>query len=505
MTWSYHFVLYFQAAMAKESLEINPAGIRLSKNSGAPLYMQLYEQFRRMILSNRLRAGERLPASRNLAKELGVSRVIISQAYEQLIIEGYVVGKTGAGTFVADVLPDHLLNAGTSPLRKGALHMDGSKTAEKKMASLNRVEILPFQGGTPSLDFFPYKTWHAVANKVLKEFKKYNLGYDDTLGYWNLRKEIASYLRVSRAVKCEAEQVLVVTGSQVGLNLIAATLLQKGDSVWMEDPGYFGAKEAFAHVGVKVCPVPVERDGLNIDYAIENFPDARLAYITPSHQFPLGYSLSQSKRVQLLRRAHQHDMWILEDDYDSEFRYEGNPLPSLQGLDENAKVIYSGTFSKVLFPGLRLAYIVMPSAEMVHSFKTIKQNIDRQSPMMEQLILWKFMQEGHFLRHVRKMRLLYAKRQNILVELLHEHLQGYLRVSVAPAGMHLLCWLSEKIDVTICKREIKKQGLVVSFVDDYSLRHDLPPGMILGFTAFSKYRLKTGVEKLRHCILASLR
>jgi GntR family transcriptional regulator/MocR family aminotransferase len=251
---------------------------------------------------------------------------------------------------------------------------------------------------------------------------------------------------------------------------------------------------------VQLCPIPLEQDGLNIKHAIKKFAGAKLVYVTPSHQFPLGYTLSKAKRLQLLDWAQKNNTWILEDDYDSEFRYKGNPLASLQGLDTNGRVIYSGTFSKVLFPGLRLAYIVLPSVEMVDQFKEVKDNLDRQSPVMEQLILCRFMEEGHFLRHIRKMRLLYAERQNILIQLLNEHLKDYLRLNTAPSGMHLLCWLSDKINIARFREEIKKQNLSISFVDDHAVEHSLPPAITLGFTAFSKYKLKTGVEKLQQCI-----
>lgn len=492
--------------MPKETSEIDPAGIKLSKKSATPLYIQVYEQFREMILSKRLRPGDRLPASRNLAASLGVSRIIINQGYEQLIMEGYLVGKTGSGTFVADVLPDHLLNAIKTNAAKKITPADRLKVDIKNNDSIlgDKIEVIPFQMGTPSLDFFPYKIWHQVGNTVLKKLKAYHLGYEDTLGYWPLRKAIAAYLRISRAVICEAEQVVVVTGSQQGLNLVTEYFLKKGDRVWMEDPGYFGAKNSFSNAGAEICPVPVEEDGLDIDCAIKKFPDAKLAYVTPSHQFPLGYTLSQSKRLELLKWAEEKKSWILEDDYDSEFRYEGRPLPSLQGLDTAGRVIYSGTFSKVLFPGLRLAYIVLPSVELVNELKKVKENLDRQSPAMEQIILTRFMEEGYFLRHIRKMRLLYAERQKILTGLMKEQLGDYFRLSIAPSGMHLLCWISDKIDLAKFKQEIKKQKLSVSFASEYTLQHSIPPAIVLGFTAFSKYKLQTGVEKLAQCVQNSI-
>jgi GntR family transcriptional regulator/MocR family aminotransferase len=248
----------------------------------------------------------------------------------------------------------------------------------------------------------------------------------------------------------------------------------------------------------------VEDDGLNIDYAMKHHPDARMVYVTPSHQSPLGRILSQEKRKQLLKIAAKHSMWILEDDYDSEFRYEGRPLASLQGLDTGGRVIYSGTFSKVLFPGLRLAYIVLPTLEMVGQFRTAKNNLDRQSPIIDQLILAKFMEEGYFLRHIRKMRLLYAERQKILIRLLNEYLPGDLTPYAAPSGMHLLCYLSDRIDVDILREEAVRHHLVLAFVDTMTLQHSVPPAIILGYTAFSKYKLKMGVEKLKMCVETSI-
>src|SRR5258708_9910041 len=477
--------------MAKESLEINPAGIRLSKNQDTPLYVQVYEQFREMNVSKRLRPGDRVPGSRNLAKELGVSRVIVHQGYEQLILEGYLVGRTGAGTFVASTLPDQLLNA-ARPGKNAGKQVDGLRSeGARKKEGTGKNEIKSFQIGTPSLDQFPYKAWGQVAGRVLKEVKGVMRGYEYKMGHWGLREAIAAYVRMARAVNCEAEQVVIVTGSLQGLNLVIKCLLKKGDKVWMEDPGYSGARKSFLYAGAQLCPIPIEADGMNITYGQRKAGDAKLAYVTPSHQFPLGCTLSQDKRLQLLEWAGQNKMWILEDDYDSEFRYEGRPLASLQGLDKEGRVIYSGTFSKVLFPGLRLAYIVLPSVEMLPAFKKVKEIIDRQSPIMEQLILSRFIEEGYFLRHIRKMRLLYADRQRILAGLLDEQARDYFQVSAAPSGMHLLCRLSDKIEEVSFRQELERQQLVIAFIADYTIESKQAHAILLGFTAFTKYKMKT--------------
>ncbi len=498
--------------MAKKSIEINLAGIKIIKNSAAPpLYSQLYEQFRQMILSKRLRPGDRLPATRDLAIELGVSRTIITQSFEQLILEGYLLGKTGSGTFVADVLPDSLINAATS--EKKNFVPDNGKSFEKTAdlipeellhRNCNKEDVTPFQTGHAALDLFPYNIWYEVSKKVFKNLKQYPLGYEESIGYEPLRNEIAKYLRISRAVKCEAEQIIIVNGSQQGLNLIVQCLLKRGDRIWMEDPGYHGMKFACLNRNVTICPVPVEKDGINVNFGISKYPEAKLAYVTPSHQFPLGVTLSLNKRLQLLEWANQRNMWILEDDYDSEFQYEGQPLASLQGLDNNGTVIYSGTFSKVLFPGLRLAYIVLPTIEMVYELKKVKGMMDRQSPILDQIILSKFIEEGHFLRHIRKMRLLYSERRKILVKLIEENLSDYLTVEPSASGMNITASLSEKIDVQKLKEEAKINGVIVPFINDYTLENFIKPSVTLGFTGFTKYILKTGIQKLVTCMQNSI-
>lgn len=491
--------------MSKNSLELSLAGIKLHKKSEVPLYTQVYGIFRELILNKRLRPGDRLPATRNLASELGVSRVIITQGFEQLILEGYLVGKTGSGTYVAEIIPDSLtLTQNTtsqkSPARQHIVNGKPNILSDVLKRSSVKEDVVPFITGTPSLDLFPYKIWSQVAMQVMKNFKQYHLGYDDALGYMPLRVEIAKYLRVARAVNCEPEQVIVINGSQQGLNLVVQCLLKKEDAVWMEDPGYYGAKFAFSNVGANICPIPIEEDGIDLDYAVKHYADGKLLYITPSHQFPLGKTLSLTKRLKLLKWAHQHNMWILEDDYDSELRYEGRPLASLQGLDQHQRVIYMGTFTKVLFPGLRLAYVVAPSLEMVDRLKLIKAMLDRQSPIMEQAIVASFMEEGHFLRHLRKMRLLYDERKNTLVKLLKDKIGDQLEIDNTAAGMNLVAWFTGKIDLEKFIQQTNEQGIVVPLVNDYTMKYYTRPGITLGFSAFTKYKMKIGVEKLAICV-----
>lgn len=497
--------------MAKKSFELDLAGIKINKDIAIPLYTQVYEQFRQMILSGRLRPRDRLPATRNLSEELGVSRTSITQGFEQLILEGYLLGKTGSGTYVAAELPDSLISTATIE-KVGKVLNNGEKIVVAKnlisedllRRNSEKEAVVPFQTGHAALDLFSYNSWYKVSKKVFKNLKEYPLGYEDSSGYEPLRNEIARYLRMSRAVKCEAEQIIVVNGSLQGLGLIVQCLLKAGDSIWMEDPGYHGVKFASTSMGIKICPIPVHKDGMNVDFGINKFPEAKLAYVTPSQQFPIGVTLSFEKRLQLLEWAGQHKMWILEDDYDSEFHYEGHPLPSLQGMDKSGRVIYLGTFTKVLFPGLRLAYVVLPTVEMVNEFKKLKGMLDRQSPILDQIIVAKFIEEGHFFRHIRKMRLVYSERRKMLVKLIEENLGDYLEIEPSSAGMNLTAWLSEKIDVQKLREEAKKHRVIVPFINDYSLENLIRPGINLGFTGFTKYKLKTGIELLKKCIENSL-
>jgi GntR family transcriptional regulator/MocR family aminotransferase len=495
--------------MSKQSLEISLAGLKIDSRSKVSLSVQVYNLFRDLILSQRLRPGNRLPATRNLAIELGISRTIITQGFEQLIMEGYVVGKPGSGTYVAYEIPDNLIAANLNGREKFQKNPPNHKSVELSIKdqvlvrNSEREEIIPFLNGTPAMDFFPYKIWFQVAKQEIKQLKKYHLGYEDASGYMPLRQEIANYLRLARAVKCEANQIIIVNGAQQGLNIAVQCLLSKRDLAWMEDPGYHGAKFAFSQNGVKICPVPIEQDGLNINYGIDKYGKAKLAYVTPSHQYPLGGTMSLTKRFQLLKWAAKNKMWILEDDYDSELRYNGRPLSSLQGLDNTGRVIYIGTFSKILFPGLRLAYLVLPNEEMVNKFKKVKAMVDRQSPILDQLLLTKFMKDGHFLRHIRKMRLLYSQRKDILCDLINDELGNYLEIVPTDAGMNLRVKFKNKIDIQIFRNECANHKLTVSIISDYTLKHFGENSFLLGFSAFSKYKLKEGVIKLKKVIMLS--
>lgn len=476
--------------------------VKIDRKSKQPIYKQVYESIRLAILKGNIRAGEQLPATRQLSDELKISRNIISLAYEQLILEGYVVGKVGAGTFVSSTIPDDFIKTSGAtesiplvPLVKSTAPSEFNRT-EVLPRNTVREEIVPFQNAVPGLDIFPFKSWNKIAAREYKAIRNLHLGYDDAMGYLPLRENIASYLRSSRGVRCEAGQVLIVNGAQQALSLCSHALLGTGDRVMVEDPGYIGARAAFRNYGAKIIPVPVEADGLDVTFLRKQKENAKLIYLTPGHQYPLGGTLALDKRIELLNWAANRNTWIIEDDYDSELRYFGRPLAAMQGLDQSGKVIYVGTFSKVLFPGLRVAYMVLPTLAMSEHFKSIKAVFDRQLPIMEQVITNTFMHEGHFVRHLRKMRIEYLERQKVMIRAIEKELSGKLHVEEQPAGMHLIGWLPKKSSDQEISNALARKGIIANPLSEYTLKFRRDPGLLLGYTAFNKFKIRHYVQKM---------
>ncbi len=490
--------------MAKTVTEVSLAGLQVDKSEPFPLHLQLYENIRLAILAGRLRPGQKLPATRLLAEELRISRNRVTLAFEQLILEGYLDGRVGAGTYVADQLPEKRLQSDSlvrvsaqsvAPLQPNHT-LDFGLSKELLQRNKTCENVLPFQTGIPAFDAFPYPIWAKLANQVYRDLSRLPLGYGDAAGFYPLREAIAGYLRTARAVRCEAENILITTGSQQGLNLVAAVLLKPGEAAWMEDPGYHGARAAMVKAGLQICPVPVTQAGLDLTYATGHCPEARLLYLTPSHQYPLGGTMPLPQRLQLLDWARQHPMWILEDDYDSELRYAGRPLASLQGLDQGKSVIYLGTFSKVLFPALRIGYLVLPTPELLDAFISAKAMLDRQNPVVEQAILARFIAEGHFARHLRKMRTLYLERQKIILQEAQKQLKDLLTVVPSDAGMHLVGWLPDGANDREASQAAARHGVIVHPVSDYMMQHATRPGLLLGYTSFREADIRKGIGQL---------
>jgi GntR family transcriptional regulator/MocR family aminotransferase len=476
--------------------------IALDPAAPLPLHRQLYQAVRAAILAGRLAAGTRLPASRTLAGALGVSRNTVMSAYEQLLAEGYIGGQIGSGTYVSSALPDVLLRApaAAAPTPTGALARQVSRRGALLAAtpvSIARDQGAPraFRPGLPAFEAFPQTNWARLVARHWRRSPAELLSYGDPAGYRPLREQIAEYLRAARGVRCDPDQVVVVAGSQQGLDLAARVLLDPGDHAWLEDPGYIGARGALASAGATLTPVPVDAEGLQVAEGARRCPHARLAYVTPSHQYPLGVTMSLARRLALIDWARRAGAWILEDDYDSEYRYTGRPLPALQGLDGDSRTIYLGTFSKVLAPSLRLGYMVVPR-DLAPVFVAARALADRHAPTVEQAALADFIGEGHFARHLRRTRALYAERQAALIEASAQHLAGLLEVAPAEAGMHLVGWLPHERDDRAAARLAAAHGVDAPPLSAYSLQAQPPHGLMLGYAAFDRSAIFEGARRL---------
>jgi len=481
--------------------------------ASTPLYRQLYDALRTAILDGRLPARARLPATRVLAVDLSLSRTTVLTAMAQLLAEGYVEGKRGSGTYVARVLPDAALLA-----RNGVSATMGAPPAAASRALSRRGQLLmsaaaalsrdgreahAFRTGVPALDAFPWKTWRAIEDRCVRRLSNALRLYHDPGGYRPLRQAIADYLGAARAVRCTTDQVIVVAGSQQALDLVARVLLDPGDAVWVEEPGYAGAKGALAAAGARLVPVPVDAEGLDVAAGTRRGAAARLAYVTPSHQYPLGVTMSLARRLALLRWASDATAWVVEDDYDSEYRYTGRPLAALQGLDSEERVIYMGTFSKVLFPALRLGYLVAP-VDLADAFARAKALTDRGSPLLGQAVVADFLAEGHFGRHIRRMRALYGERQAVLVRAARERLAGALDVPAQECGMHVIGRLSATTDDRRVAAVAARHGVEASPLSAFGLEPATAPGLVLGYAAFDERQIWEGVARLAKSLEAAL-
>jgi GntR family transcriptional regulator/MocR family aminotransferase len=484
--------------------------IDLDLTSSIPLYRQLYDALPDAILSGRLGPGVRLPSTRTLASELAISRQTVLGAFDQLAAEGYIEGRVGAGTYVTRSLPDRHFQVDTitSPLttetrESRLLSCRARALAGGRLAFSRPGETRPFRSGLPALDAFPFDVWTRLTARYWRGPPPELLAYGDPGGYLPLRESIASYLTTARGVRCEAEQVIIAAGAQQGLDLAARLLLDPGDVAWIEDPMHPGVLGALTGAGATVTPVPVDEEGIDIRVGMRNAPRARLAYVTPSHQYPLGVTMSLSRRLELLQWARDAQAWIVEDDYDSEYRYSSRPLASLQGLDAHGRVIYVGTFAKVLFPSIRLGYLVVPP-DLVDAFATGNSLIIGHAPSIEQAVVADFIAEGHFARHLRRTRALYSTRRQVLLEAIQERLADRLNVQPSEAGMHLVGWLPPGVDDRLVSQQAAERGVVARAL---SLHYgEAPPrgGLVLGYAAFGPAEIRGAMARLASAVEASM-
>jgi GntR family transcriptional regulator / MocR family aminotransferase len=469
------------------------------KDESAPAYRWLYASLRAAILEGRLHPAARLPATRDLARQYRLSRGTIVNAVEQLKSEGYVQARTGSGTYVSNTLPDELLQVRSNA--KPPLPQENSKP-RRISTYAKRVQLFPnftphptraFRPNLPALDLFPAMLWAQVAARRLRKVSTNFLLGCDALGYLPLRQAVADYLSTSRGVNCVAEQIAIVSGAQEALDLVARLFVNPGDRVCMENPGYIGATAVFQSLGAKIAYVPLDDDGLKLRPT--TLRNARLVYVTPGHQFPLGITMGLPRRLQLLESARKSGTLILEDDYDSEFRYSGRPVPALQGLDRHGQVLFTGSFSKVLFPSLRLGYLVFPS-DLADRFSATLSITRRHAPLIEQAILCDFITAGHFGRHLRRMRQIYAERLNILLHFAKQNLTGLLEISGVEAGLQTVGWLQRGLKGESAAAAAAKRNVEVTPLSIYSQGNLASKGLQLGFAAVDTKEIRRGVLDL---------
>lgn len=450
-----------------------PQSPKIDRAKKTPLFRQVYERYRSAIEQGTLRPGDRVASARSLAAELGVARGTIEAAYNQLTGEGYFSSRGQAGTVVSPSLPQHRAARREQPRRIDKPTPDALKQpGEPPLMQL----------GIPALDAFPRKLWSRLAARRARAMSAANMFYGDPCGYPPLREAIATYLLVSRGVSCHPSQVLVTGGYRASLALVASTLLKKDERVWIEDPGFPPTQEVLRAAGHRTVPVPVDEDGLVVTRGLRKAPQARMAVVTPSHQAPLGVSMTLARRLQLLDWASKTGAWIVEDDYDGEYRYAGAPLPALKSLDGHDRVLYAGSFSKVLFPGLALGYLVVPES-LCSRFEEAVRTWSNGSPQSTQAVVADFMREGHFPRHLKKMRLLYARRRAMLVAGLQKAFGDSVHVDLRSGGMHLIARFDgrEEDDVTLARRA-QQAGLNCQPLSARGVSGPGAQGLLMGFT-----------------------
>jgi GntR family transcriptional regulator / MocR family aminotransferase len=465
--------------------------MRLDRRLSTPLFRQLYQRVRDAILDGTLRPGAMLPSSRSLAAQLSTARGTVELAYAVLAGEGYIVGHPTSGTMVNPGLR-HLPAAGSdSELRRTIIqpHPSPDRPAPAR----------PFQMGLPALDAFPRKAWARLIARRAQSLSESAMVSPEPAGYKPLRQAIAAYLAISRGVRCSPSQIFITAGYQGSIGMITRSLLAPGDAVWFENPGYFRARDALVKAGAKIVPVPVDGDGIETSFAIGSLPPARLAVVTPSNQCPLGATLSLPRRLELLVWAGRTGAWILEDDYDSEFRYEGRPLPALKSLDDAEVVLYAGSFSKVLSPGLRLGYLVVPSCA-IDPFSRDAELLAPMSSLLDQMVLTDFITQGTFARHLKRMRRLYAERRRALVCALTSIFGSSLVLDVPSGGMHVIGRVPgcpDDVGLVACAQ---RAGLAPFPLSVCSAGQPIDSGLLLSFSNIRAERAEHEVRRLHGAI-----
>jgi GntR family transcriptional regulator/MocR family aminotransferase len=469
----------------------------VDRAADAPVFHQVYLQLRSAILSGTLRPATKLPSTRELAAQLGVSRSAVVSAFEQLVAEGYVLGKKGAGTYIAADLPEPfeaihgrdkrpaLAIKTAAPFRDLGGFVDVTSQSDER----------PFNLGRTMVDARTIELWRKLSARTLRSFGRHHLGYGDPQGLLELRKSVCDYLQAARGVRCGPEQVVITAGTQQAIDIVTRVMQGPDKEVWIEDPGYSLTRLALVAAGARLCPVPVDQHGLNVTEGIRRAPKVRAVFITSSHQFPKGVALSMARRLELLAWARESGAWIVEDDYASEFRYGGRPLASLQGLDEAGRVIYIGTLNKALFPGLRLGYAVVPPS-LVRTFVTARYLMDRQPSSLCQEVAAAFMEEGHFAAHIRRMREVYRSQRDVLVAALRRRLGDHLTVDPPDQGMHLVAYTRRGLSDVTVERAAREHGVVVRAMSRLYVEAPAQSALMLGFSGYPHQLIAPAIARL---------
>ncbi|PHI32288.1 MocR-like pyridoxine biosynthesis transcription factor PdxR [Budvicia aquatica] len=449
--------------------------ISINSSNPLPVYRQIYRRIKDAIVAGSLKPDERLPSMRVLASDLGLARGTIESAYAMLISEGYIESRGQSGTRVS------------GQLRLASLPTidNGLPAAEKKsaMPHISHFSHQPLQLGLPALDEFPLTLWNRLAGRQVRQTSPTYLAQPPAAGYRPLREAIARYLQLSRGITCQPRQIFICGGYSSVLRLIIDTLYQHGDRIWLEDPCYLIARQIFTQAGAQLVPIDIDNDGINVELAIQRQNKARFALVTPAHHSPTGVTLSLSRRLALLAWATERQSWIIEDDYDGEFRYQGHPLPALKSLDTRGRVLYAGTFSKVLFPALRTAYLVVPES-LVEQFEQAICISPCTSQVAIQGAIADFIDQSHFYRHLKNMRTLYARRRSFLIQAIEESL-GHLKIETHFGGMHLILHLEYPMNDKVITEVARKNGLAVEALSHWSINNQRLNGLLLGFTNIS--------------------
>lgn len=473
-----------------------------------PIGSQVYHAIRKAILDGRLASGSRLPSSRTLAEMMSISRNSVISGFERLIDEGYLFTRRGAGTFVANTIPDTtILDTQASALTQSFTKISTENPLETcnphlqkaqdfwqhSQPNLNNNAI--FHVGIGCIDLFPHELWGRLLGRVWRQSKKALSTFNSPTGFRPLKEMICQYVQSTRGVNCQPEQIIIVNGTQQAINLTTRVLLKEGDCVWLDDPGYDAALGIFTSYGINVQPIISDNEGMVISQGISQNPNTRLVFTTPSHQFPLGNTLSLSRRIALLEWASVNKTWIFEDDYNSEFRYHSKPIQSLQGLDKYQRVIYAGTFSKMMYPGFRLGFLVVPPL-LVEAFKVAKYYTDSHSGFLEQATLALFMSQGHYARHVRRVRKACYERYQTLAQAIETTLSHVFQIEPTDSGIHIICWLKAGYTEEDIVKKGREIGLGIQPLSRYCIRPYQKQGVLLGYAAHNPSEIKESIIAL---------